>query len=530
MDNIEAKDQPVPAPAEPARKILPPWLTYGVFGIVLLVTLVVLLIPLPFTDYLFKFESSSFKWSLSIAPLIIAGLIILAYLAFYLIRVFRKTAIKPVQQNTVPLIERLFFGPLSLWAAMFICAEIFTRTALRDQGGEPSVAAAFTAAALLFSFPLAFLLHGVLTFWLAQTRKRYAIMFFVSVAIIAAMPLLLKVTAPLAEAAYNFQQSQDQEKISAQLSQAHSMQDCANVGGDFGWVQCISTYMNSKADYFECLKQAPSKKRPIDDQGVEYLCDREYESFIRRFTGHATEPGPDGVTYVAVPAEGTIAINDCTDLQRYRAWSACVSYAINTKEDFSTCLQQSFGRTSEFGDVGTTACFKAFPKGFASYGECVAGVPTNQQDACLPLIMTTLSAGSDVSWCYKLPTTDPAHQYNSQAATCLKELIKLQGNSLIKIVNICVYVSQQQSVESVNGAPCSGNLMDSYNAVKDITSVQDCFSKVGQTIEPQREICINRTVHSAADYQACLTLSDKEGAYSQRTSGSYCREAWPSGT
>ncbi len=530
MNNIDQVINPAPTPVEPVKRLLPAWVVYGVFGAVLLLTLVLLLIPLPFTDYLFKFESSSFKWNLRTAPLIIAGLINLAYLAYYVIRVFRKTAIKPVQPNAVPLIERLLLGPLSLWAAMFICSEIFTKVALRGQGGEPSVLAAFTAAALLFTFPLAFLLHGVLTLWIAQTRKRYAIMFFVSVAFIAAMPILLKVTAPLADAAYNYQQSQDQGKTDAQLAQAHSMQDCASVGGDFGWVQCISTYMKSKADYLECLKQAPSKKRPIDDQGVEYLCDREYESYVQRFTGHATKPGPDGVTYVAVPAEGTIAIDDCADLQRYRAWSACVAYAVNTKDDFGTCLRQSYGRKSEFGDVGATACFKAFPEGFTNYAECTAGVQPNQQDVCLPLIMTALSASSDVSWCYKLPTSDPKHQYNSQAASCLEQLIKLQGSSFVKIMNICGYIAEHAPVESVNGGPCNQSLIDVYNAVKKITTIQGCFSQVSSTNQSEREVCINRTIHSSTDYQTCLTSAEQEDKYTQATMKGYCQEAWPSGS
>lgn len=530
MDNIEANYQSGPTPVEPARRLLPSWLVYSVFGIVLLLVLVLLLVPSPFTDYLYKFESSAIKWNLGWSPLIIAGLIIFSYLAFYLVRIFRITAVKPVQPKSVPLVERLIFGPLALWAMMYVCATITVRLFFRN-AEDFSINAAAAAAAMLLTFPVAFFIHGLISFALAQSRKRYAIMFFVSVAVIAAMPLLLRITAPLADAAYNFQRSQDQAKTDQQLSQAHRMEDCANVGGDFGWVKCISTYMKSKKDYLECLKQAPSKKQPLDEQGVEYLCDREYESYVRRFTGHATEPGPDGVTYVAVPAEGTIAINDCTDFQRYRAWSSCVQYSLITEQDYLVCLQQSLGRTSQFGESGSTVCHSTYPKSFSNYSTCTSQVPADLKDACDPLILKNANFTTDISLCYELNTTASTKNEDSQAASCIRRIVGVNSpygaQEYEKYLNNCGYVSEHQKVDFRDGNPCQQGYVDDYNALKNMQSIDQCL-KVGHVIHFYG-LCMKKTIHSSGDYQKCLNwaASDK---YLHDELKRLCQQAWPSGS
>lgn len=429
MDNSQiGKSEEVVGMNSTPTRILPAWIAYGVFSFVLFVLLVVLFIPLPFTAALYHFETVSFEFALGPVLFFSALTIIIGNIVFSLLRNRLRTADSP-RNNTPSLVVRLLIGPLFLWALIYLYERALV--------GFSFLVPALGAAASLSSVPIAFFFHGFISFYFAQTRKRFMVMFLASLFTVAAMPLVSSVMTPIAvavNAAQYFMQDQ-------QAANAKSMQDCAKIGGGHGWTKCISTFTKSKTDYFECLKQAPSKDRSSspDDKGLSAeLCDREYKSYIKRYTGHATEPGSDGVTYVVVPAEGTIAISECQDLTRYQAWSTCVNVAMVSTADYSVCKQQAQGRTETFGRWPASAdCDTALAALKSDSALCNSIEVMGARGLCWNSVMETIDDSYDPYFCLHFQPFN----YQLSCLAKIKSISPTDLNSICEEMRITFWIT-----------------------------------------------------------------------------------------
>ncbi len=320
-------------------KFLPVWLTYVIFlcSVTLVFILLVFpsLLPVNLDDAYYRLNALSGTWASTWYIVLLAAACILVYVVYFLMWAWPKTAIRPIRVISVPLIERLILGPLSLGGFMFFVTAIQVYFLKRQYILDDNYLALATITLPLIVLPVVLTLHGILSFIAAQRRKTYAIIFWISIGLIAAMPFILRFSEPLSRSFNERQQTHQEEKIDEQIAAAQGMKDCAAVNDDFGWVGCISEQMKSTADYLECLRQAPSKRGPADTNGVEYLCDREYRSFVDLYTGRVTtDPTGQNVQH------GIISISECATFVRYEAWAACVRVSTKSPSDYQTCIAQ----------------------------------------------------------------------------------------------------------------------------------------------------------------------------------------------